>query len=133
MCNHGRTDRGAVWDVGSHTPKASPVRRGPDPMWEGAILVDRGAHCKVYAFYAVNCAKTSEPIDLPFRLWTPVAEGCISSIVFTRWRQCALMAGNIAATWRIRLNHRSTAAIRLMSHYFDQLLSWTRPLRQSHR
>jgi len=37
-----------------------------------AILVDRGAHCKVYALSAVSCAKTTEPIHLPYRLWTRV-------------------------------------------------------------
>jgi len=46
------------------------------------------------------------------------AAGCTSSIVFARWCQCALMGGHIAATWRIRFNHSSTAAIRLMSNYF---------------
>ena len=42
------------------------------------------------------------------------AKGCTSSIVFARWRQCALMGGHIAATWRIRLNYPSTAAMRLV-------------------
>jgi len=32
------------------------------------------------------------------------------------------MGGNIAATWRIRLNHPSTTAMRLMSNYFDHLI-----------
>ena len=49
------------------------------------------------------------------------AEGCTSSIEFARWRQCALMGGHIATTWRIRLNHTSTAAMRLTSNYFDHL------------
>jgi len=40
--------------------------------WEEAILVERGAHCKVYALPVVSCAKTAEPIHLPFRLWTRV-------------------------------------------------------------
>jgi len=30
-----------------------------------------------------------------------------SSIVFARWRQCALSCGHIGATWRIRLNFAS--------------------------
>jgi len=30
-----------------------------------------------------------------------------SSVVFARRRQCAIMGGHIAATWRIRLNHQS--------------------------
>jgi len=51
------------------------------------------------------------------------AKGCTSSIVFARRCQCALMGGHIAATWRIRLNHPSTATMRLMSNYCDHLLS----------
>ena len=38
----------------------------------GAILVDRGTHCKVWALSAVNSAKAAEPIDLPFGSWTLV-------------------------------------------------------------
>jgi len=87
------------------------------PPWEGAILVDRGIHCEVWALSAVNCAKTAEPIDLPFVYGLGWAKGSTSSIVF------ALMGGHIAATWRIRLNHPSTTAMRLMSNYFDHLLS----------
>jgi len=54
------------------------------------------------------------------------AAWCTSSIVFASWRQCALMGGHIAATYRIRLNHPSVAAMRLIrqtSNYFDHLLS----------
>jgi len=39
------------------------------------------------------------------------AEGSISSIVFARWRQCALMGGDILDTWRIQLNCPSAAAM----------------------
>jgi len=32
---------------------------------------EKGAcHCKVYGHSAVNCAKTAEPIEIPFVLWT---------------------------------------------------------------
>jgi len=41
--------------------------------------------------------------------------------------QCALVGGHIAATWRIRLNHSYTAAMRLMSNNFDHLLSLDSP------
>ena len=41
-----------------------------------------------------------------------------------RWRQCALMGGHIASTWRIQVNHPSTAAMRLTSNYFDHLLTF---------
>jgi len=40
------------------------------------------------------------------------ATGSTSSIVFTRWRQCALIGGHIGAPWRIQLNHLSVAAMR---------------------
>ena len=58
------------------------------------------------------------------------AEGCTSSIVFARWRQCTLIRGHAAGTCRTTLNHPSTAAMRFMANYFDH---WTRPLTQSHR
>jgi len=51
------------------------------------------------------------------------AEGCTSSIVFARWRQCALVEGHVAVTCRITVNHPCTAAMRLMANYFDHLLS----------
>ena len=50
------------------------------------------------------------------------AKGCTSSIVFARWRQCALMGGHVAGTCQITLNHPSTAAMHLMANYFDHLL-----------
>ena len=40
------------------------------------------------------------------------AEGSTSSIVFAGWRQCALMGGHTGATWRIRFNRPSAAAMR---------------------
>jgi len=61
---------------------------GPDLPWEGAILVDKGAHCKVWALSAVSCAKTAKPIHLPFRLWTRVGRRMHK---FTRIHQVAPM------------------------------------------
>ena len=55
------------------------------------------------------------------------AEGCTSSIIFARWRQCALMEGHVAVTCRITLNHPCTAAIRHIANYFDHLLSLDTP------
>jgi len=56
-----------------------------------------------------------------------LAEGCTSSIAFATWRQCALMEGHVAVTCRITLNHPPTATMRLMSNYFDHLLSLDTP------
>jgi len=47
---------------------------------------------------AVSYAKMAEPIDLPFGLWTRLAERSTCSVVFARWRQCALTLGHIDAT-----------------------------------
>ena len=55
------------------------------------------------------------------------AKGCTSSVILARWRQCALMKGHVAVTCRMTLNHRSTAAIRLMANYFDHLSSLDTP------
>jgi len=55
------------------------------------------------------------------------AEGRTSSIVFARWRHCALVEGHVAVTYRITLNHPCTAAMRLMANYFDHLLSLDTP------
>jgi len=83
------------------------------PPWERVILEERGAHW--------SCAKTAEPIDLPFGLWTRVSRiGSTSSIVFARWRQCAVIGGHIGATWQIRLNHLRRRC-GLMSNYVDHL------------
>jgi len=59
--------------MGSDEPKESCVRWAADPPWEGAIFGERDAHCKVQGFFsAVSFAKTAEPIELPFGLWTRV-------------------------------------------------------------
>jgi len=51
-------------------PKEPCIRWGSRSPWERAIL--RGgngaSHCKVYGHSAVICAKTAEPIEMPFGL-----------------------------------------------------------------
>jgi len=82
--------------------------------WEGAILGERDAHCKV-GLCAVSCAKTAEPIDFPFGLWTwvcrrkhmfnrirQVAQMCTISFVFARWRQ--FTGRHCRELWKKRLN-----------------------------
>jgi len=72
----------------------------------------------------VSCAETAESIYLPFGLWTlmdrrkhefnrirQAAPMCKSSILFARLRQCVLTVGHIGATWRMRLNRLSAAAM----------------------
>ena len=44
---------------------------GPDPPGEGQFLKGKGSvHCKVLGCSAVSCAKTAEPIDISFEMWT---------------------------------------------------------------
>jgi len=82
----------------ANRPKESCVRWGPDSPWEGVILVDRGAHCKVYGLPVVSCAKAAEPIDLPFWLWTQVGRRMHK---FNRIRQVVLMCPH----WRTHCLH----------------------------
>jgi len=43
---------------------------GPDlPMVMGNFDGEGAAHCKVEGCSAVTCAKTAEPIVMPFELW----------------------------------------------------------------
>jgi len=62
----------------------------------------------------VSCAETAETIDLPFGLWTLV---CRRKHKFNRIRQVVPMCPSLAhwhigATWQIRLNRPSAAAMR---------------------
>ena len=71
----------------------------------------------------MSCAKTAEPIDLLFGLWTRVGRRKhTSSIVFARWLQCAHTGGHIGITWLILLNRPLRRRCGLLSNYFDHLL-----------
>jgi len=35
-------------------------------------------HCKVQELSAVSCAKTAEPIEMPFGVWIQLAQGAMS-------------------------------------------------------
>ena len=85
----GRSDGLSVCCTSEPCKTAEPIEmpyvldRGPDPPWEGAILREkRGSHGKVYGHSAVICAKTAEPIKMPFGLWARmglrnhVLDGC---------------------------------------------------------
>jgi len=64
-------------------PKNHVLDGGPDLPWEEAILRwKRAARCKVQQLSAVSCARTAEPIEIPFGFvlrWakeTYIAWGC---------------------------------------------------------
>jgi len=56
--------------------------------------------------------QTAEPIDLPSGLWTQVGWRKHSSIIFSRWHQCAHRRGHIGAIWPIWFNHPYAVAMR---------------------
>ena len=114
--------------MGSHEPKASRVtwevqiRHGKGQFrWMGAPNVNY----RHFLPSAVQKRLNRSIYRLGYELeW---AEGCTNSIVFARWRQCALIGGHVDITCQITFNHSSTAAMRLMSNYFDHLSSLNTP------
>jgi len=104
LYKNGWTDRDAVWVVGSDGPKKSCVGWGSrSPDGKGQFW-GKGAPIVKYQDFLPWCWAVRKRLnrsicclDCGLR-WT---EGSTSSIVFARWRQCALMAGHVGATWRI--------------------------------
>ena len=67
-----QTDRDAVLDTEAGGPKQPRIRWGTDPPWEEAILRGKGIPRHARQHSDVSCAKTAEPIEMPFGLWTRV-------------------------------------------------------------
>ena len=85
MCKNSWTDRDAVCDAESDGPKEPRIRWGDrSPMGRGNF--EGEWHARRHS--DVNCAKTAEPIDLPFGLWTRVG---LRKHKFNRIRQAAPM------------------------------------------
>ena len=108
-------------------PVGTEVGLGPGPCYMGTYLPPKWAHkppmfgpsllwpngrpSQLPLNTCTNgCPKTAEQIEMVFGLWTRVES--TSSVIFTRWRQCDHMRGHIGATWRMRLNRPSAAAMR---------------------
>jgi len=53
-------------------PRNHLLDGGPDTPWEAAILRGggRAAHCKVKGCFAMSFAKTAEPFEMLFGIWT---------------------------------------------------------------
>jgi len=62
-CRFGR------WVGWTHAPG---IRWGSDPSWGGAILRGKGKPQHAQLHSDMKCAKTAEPIKIPFVLWTRV-------------------------------------------------------------
>ena len=72
-CKNGCTDRAAVWveDLGwpgNHVLDGVQIPHGKGQIFEG----EWASHCKVRGHSTVVCAKTAEPIGVPFGLWAPM-------------------------------------------------------------
>jgi len=84
-CKNGCTDRDAIWVEDSGKPNEQCVRWGPEsPMGRGNFRRKRRPIVK-YRDTAVICAKTAEPIEMPFGL-LPSA-----TVVALRNRGCHLL------------------------------------------
>ena len=66
-CKNGCTDRDAVWVEDSGGPKNHAKGQF---LWG-----ERASHCKVCGYSTVICAKTIQPIEMPFGLWARVGPG----------------------------------------------------------
>jgi len=53
----------------SGAPKEPCITLGPDPMGRGSFEGETGEPLQSIGASAVICAKTAEPIELPFGIW----------------------------------------------------------------
>jgi len=95
------------------------------PMCAISIVFARWCQ-RTWRHSAVSCAKTAEPIDLPFGLWTLVGRRkhkfyhiCQVAPMCPHWR--AHLAPPNEYDWTVHLERRCC----LMSNYFDHLLLLT--------
>jgi len=109
LCKDGWTARDGSWVVGSDSPKESWVRWGSrSPYGMGKFLGKEETVVKYRNFLPWAVHKRLNRSACRFGCGLGWAEGITSSVIFVRWRQCAL----VGATWRIRLNRLATAAMR---------------------
>jgi len=112
-CKNRWTDQDVVWVVDSGGLKEPCIRWGADPPCKRAILRGKeAAHTKVEGPSPVSCAKTAEPIEMPFGMWTRVGP-----------RKHALEWGCTLAQpsksdWTVHVRWQCS----LLSNYFDHLL-----------
>jgi len=85
---------------------------GPDPPREGAILGKVSPIVRYRDFLSWAVQKRLNRLICRLGCGLGWVEGSVSSIVFARWRQCALQCGHFGATWQIRPNRPSAAAMR---------------------
>jgi len=64
-----------------------PISNAPDASVTGPEARKRVARCKVYGCCAVSCAKTAQPMKMPFGIWTLV--GPRKHVLCIRW-ECTL-------------------------------------------
>ena len=113
-------------------PRNHVLDGGPNPPWEGAILAEGAAIVKYIDLLPWAVQKWLNGLICHLGCGFGWAEGSISSIVFTSWRQCVISGGNISATWRIWLNHPSVAAMQLYVKLLWPLLTRSRQRRCQH-
>jgi len=120
-CKNGWTDVDAVWVEDSGGPREPCIRWGPDPPWEGAMRGKMAPIVKYSDFLPWAVQKLSQSIcHLGCGLrW---AEGSTTSIVFARWRQCALIGGTLVQPGEYDSTSICSGDAAFLSSYFDHLL-----------
>jgi len=101
-------------------------------MWEGAILRGEGAaHCEVWGDFVVTCAKTAEPIVMPFGLWarTGPRNHELDGV------QIPLQEGAICGKWLpiVKYRHSAVSCAEAADPIDLQFELWTRVGRRKHR
>jgi len=119
LCRNGWTDGFVIWVVDSGGPKEAQVNRIRQValMCTISIIFASWHQCTQQRF-AVSCAKTAEPIDLPFGFWIQVdgRKHKFSGANVPRWE--GTLAPPAEYDWTVHLRQRCG----LMSNYFDHLL-----------
>jgi len=77
----------ASWDAELAEPKKSPVRWGPDLHMGRGNFEAKGMLQHALRHFDVSCAKTAEPIEILFELWTRVGP----RKHYISWRSTAAM------------------------------------------
>jgi len=104
LCKNGWTNWDGVWMLSQMDPRNHALDGVEISPWEGAILRGKGMPSHAWRQYNVNCAKTAEPTEMSFGLWTRVGWRKHGS----HWRHLAntiepSMCGSDAALCQITL------------------------------
>jgi len=97
LCKNGWTDRHAVWLWNQLNPRKHVLDGPRSSIYEGTIIRGKDMPVDARRRSAVSCTKMTQPIDLPFGLWTRVGR---RKHKFNRIHQVAPLCPPTRAHWR---------------------------------